>query len=82
MYHVISNIRKLQSKNSKMQKFTDNLAIYIPKAIEKIPNRVGPLARMLLIYRISRNIDSDLIWRLRKDRQLTYAIIDPFILQA
>ena len=36
-------------------------------------------------YRISRNIGSDFnsaIWRMRQDRQLTYAIIDPFILPA
>ena len=56
---MISNIWKLQRKNGKMLKFTDNLAICIseisviprflrrfvkiPKAIDKIPNRVGSL---------------------------------------
>ena len=57
---MISNIQKLQSKNGKMLKFMDNLAICfleipviprfltrfvkIPKAIDKIPNCVGPLS--------------------------------------
>ena len=56
---MISNIRKLHGKNSKMLKFTGNVAICIfeipviprfltrymkiPKAIDTIPNSVRPL---------------------------------------
>ena len=59
MYHVISNIRMPQNKNIKMLKFTDNSSdlyflrslqipviprfLEIPKAIDTVPNRVGPL---------------------------------------
>ena len=42
IYHVISNIRKLPNKNSKMLKFTDNLAICISwdSCNSKIPDKI------------------------------------------
>ena len=42
IYHVISNVWNLQSKNGKMLKFTDNLAICISwdSCDSKIPDKI------------------------------------------
>ena len=70
MYHVISNIWKLQNKSIKMLKFMDTSRdlyilrflqipviprfltrlVEIPKVIDTIPNRVGPLWECGVIY--------------------------------